>query len=87
MQESTAVRDDMPEDKSGGNGAPPERDKRLARALMFVGLAAVSAGVAYALIRAALSRQTADDPTAERIASLIEEANRLLKELDEKKPG
>jgi len=55
------------------------------RALLFIGIAAASAGLAYAVVRATLSRPPAD-PTTERIQQLIDEANRLLKQLDEKKP-
>ena len=54
------------------------------RILAFVGFAALSAGVAYALIRAATQR-AAPDPTGERIQALIDEANRLLKTLDDQK--
>jgi len=55
------------------------------RTLLFIGLAAASAGLAYAVVRATLSRPPSD-PTTERIQQLIDEANRLLKQLDEKKP-
>ena len=86
MQDSTAVEDQAPaEGTAGTNGARPARDSGVGRALLFVGFAAVSAAVAYVLIRAVMNRPHTDDPTAERIQSLIEEANRLLKELDEKK--
>jgi anti-sigma-K factor RskA len=54
------------------------------RILAVVGFAALSAGVAYALIRAATQRST-PDPTGERIQALIDEANRLLKTLDDQK--
>jgi hypothetical protein len=54
------------------------------RILALVGFAALSAGVAYALIRAA-SPRPAPDPTGERIQALIDEANRLLKTLDDQK--
>jgi len=54
------------------------------RILAVVGFAALSAGVAYALIRAATQRTT-PDPTGERIQALIDEANRLLKTLDDQK--
>ncbi|MFY9781299.1 MAG: hypothetical protein WAJ85_12425 [Candidatus Baltobacteraceae bacterium] len=62
------------------------RDKSLRRALLFVGIAAASAGIAFAIVRATLARPPSD-PTTERIQQLIDEANRLLKQLDEKKPG
>ena len=62
------------------------RDVGLRRALLFVALAAASAGLAFAIVRATLTRPPSD-PTTERIQQLIDEANRLLKQLDEKKPG
>jgi hypothetical protein len=61
------------------------QDKALRRALVFIGIAAASAGLAYGIIRASLKSAPAD-PTTERIQQLIDEANRLLKQLDEKKP-
>jgi hypothetical protein len=63
-----------------------QRDVALKRALVFIGIAAASAGLAYAIVRATLTRAPAD-PQTERIQQLIDEANRLLKALDEKKPG
>jgi hypothetical protein len=56
----------------------------LKRTLLFFGLAAATAGIAYVAVRAAVSRAPAD-PTTERIQTLIDEANRLLKQLDDKK--
>jgi hypothetical protein len=53
---------------------------------VYVGLVAVSAGIAFAVVRATLTRAPVD-PTTERIQALIDEANRLLQELDDKKPG
>jgi hypothetical protein len=71
----------------GGNGSPSQqtrRDANLKRTLLFIGIAAASAGIAYAIVRATLARPPVD-PTTERIQSLIDEANRLLKQLDDKK--
>ncbi len=62
-----------------------QRDLALRRALLLMSIAAVSAGLAYAIVRATLTRPPID-PTTERIQQLIDEANRLLKQLDEKKP-
>jgi hypothetical protein len=64
--------------KRGGSG--------LRRTLLFVGIAAASAGIAFAIVRSTLARPP-QDPTTERIQSLIDEANKLLKQLDEKKSG
>jgi hypothetical protein len=69
-----------------GNQAQARRDGSLKRVLWFVGIAAVSAGLAYAVVRVTMARPP-QDPTTERIQSLIDEANRLLKQLDDKKSG
>ncbi len=51
---------------------------------LFVAIVLASAGLAYAIVRATLLRAPTD-PTTERIQQLIDEANRLLAQLDEKK--
>jgi hypothetical protein len=67
--------------------APAKRSgSNLRRTLLFVGIAAASAGIAFAIVRSTLARPP-QDPTTERIQSLIDEANKLLKQLDEKKSG
>ena len=68
-----------------GTQAAARRDG-LKRTLLFVGIAALGAGIVYAVVRAATARPP-QDPTTERIQSLIDEANRLLKQLDDKKPA
>ncbi len=55
-------------------------------ALLFAGLALVGAVVTFAIVRN-VTRRRPSDPTTERIQQLIDEANRLLKQLDEKQPG
>ncbi len=50
----------------------------------FVAIVVASAGLAYAIVRATLLRAPTD-PTTERIQQLIDEANRLLAQLDDKK--
>jgi hypothetical protein len=54
--------------------------------LVFVAIAAASAGLAFVIVRATLARPPSD-PTTERVQQLIDEANQLLKQLDEKKPS
>jgi hypothetical protein len=72
---------------TNGTRAQPRRDgSSLRRTLLFIGIAAASAGIAYAIVRTTLARPP-QDPTTERIQSLIDEANRLLKQLDDKKSG
>ena len=54
--------------------------------LIWLGIAAASAGLTFVLLRAAMLRNgTPSDETAERIQALIDEANRLIKTLDEKR--
>jgi hypothetical protein len=70
---------------------PTRRSSPVGRTLMWVGIglgiAGVSAAVGLVALRIALRRDgsPATDETAERIQSLIDEANRLIKTLDEKK--
>jgi len=60
------------------------------RALVWVGvglsIAGLGAAVAYAVAKAMIgSRRLPDDPTSQRIRDLIDEANALLKTLDDQK--
>jgi hypothetical protein len=49
-------------------------------------VAGLGAAVAFALARSVLgARRLADDPTSQRIQQLIDEANSLLKTLDEQR--
>lgn len=60
------------------------QDRNLARTLIWVGVAGIGAVVAFTVVRALLNRRPAD-PTSERIQQLIDEANHLLKTLDEQR--
>jgi len=60
------------------------RDAHLTRTLVWVGVAGLSAALAFTVVRALLSRQPAD-PTSQRIQQLIDEANQLLKTLDDQR--
>ncbi len=71
------------------SGTPPKVDKpsvAMQRTLVWLGIATASATVTYLVIRASMRRAPVD-PTSERIQSLIDEANRLLRTLDDKKHG
>ena len=77
------------------NGAPPpstepagaNRTNVAARTAIWTGVAlgaAATATVAFFVVRA-MWRKRAPDETSERIQSLIDEANRLIRTLEEKK--
>jgi len=60
----------------------------LGRTLMWLGVAGASAALTFFVLRAATSLRRGpapSDETAERVQALIDEANRLIKTLDEKK--
>ena len=60
------------------------QNRNLTRTLIWVGVAGVGAAVAFTVVRALLNRRPAD-PTSQRIQQLIDEANHLLKTLDEQR--
>lgn len=71
------------------NGSPPPKPARnlaLQRTLVWVGIAGASAVLTFFVVRASIRRAPVDE-TSERIQNLIDEANRLLRTLDEKKNG
>lgn len=61
-----------------------ERDSNVTRTLVWIGVAGLSAALAFTVVRAMLTRQPAD-PTSQRIQQLIDEANQLLKTLDDQR--
>jgi len=66
-------------------GRASQNDGRaLVRTLIWVGVAGLSAALAFTVIRSLLARQPID-PTSQRIQQLIDEANQLLKTLDNQK--
>lgn len=68
------------------NAAQPRSNVPFARTLMWLGVAGASAALTFVVLRATLRRgNPAADETADRIQDLIDEANRLIKTLDEKK--
>jgi hypothetical protein len=76
-----------PTDAAQNNGSPQEQSAHgdAARRVGFwLAVAGVSGVVAYFVIRATMRRAPAD-PTTQRIEALIDEANRLLKALEEQK--
>lgn len=67
-----------------GRGDEPAQDRHLVRTLLWIGVAGLGAAVAFSVVRALVARRPID-PTSERIQQLIDEANHLLKTLDEQR--
>ncbi len=77
----------VPPGSENGAAAPAAvRNVVLQRALVGAAIAVVSAAVTFFVVRNSMRRPPVDE-TSERIQSLIDEANRLLRTLDEKKNG
>jgi hypothetical protein len=62
----------------------PEGAATLTKTLLWVGVAGLSAALAFTVVRAILNRQPVD-PTSARIQQLIDEANQLLRTLDDQR--
>lgn len=63
----------------------PQPDRRILFWIGFgVGIAALGAAIAYVSVRLATANRQ-EDPTTQRIQHLIDEANTLLKALDEQR--
>jgi hypothetical protein len=75
-----------PSSENGVAPSPAANNVVLQRSLIGVAIAAISAAVTFLLVRNSMRRAPVDE-TSERIQSLIDEANRLLRTLDEKKHG
>lgn len=71
-------RDQQPSDGAAAN------HKYVGRTLLWLGVAGVSAALAYTVVRALVARRPKDE-TSDRIQQLIDEANQLLKTLDDQK--
>ncbi|MDQ2663367.1 MAG: hypothetical protein M3Y18_04940 [Candidatus Eremiobacteraeota bacterium] len=65
-------------------GANHRNGRALTKTFIWVGVAGLSAALAFAVVRAMLARQPSD-PTSQRIQHLIDEANQLLKTLDDQR--
>lgn len=78
-------------DQSSASNVPsvPDAARRarapLARTFVWLGIAGASAALTFLILRASMSRPQPGDETTERIQALIDEANQLIKTLDEKK--
>lgn len=61
-----------------------QTDANITRTLVWIGVAGLSAALAFTVVRSILARKPAD-PTSQRIQQLIDEANQLLKTLDDQR--
>lgn len=76
----------MTDQQTAENAAHPRRSGfPLARTFVWLGIAGASAALTFFVLRATLRHPQPSDETTERIQDLIDEANRLIKTLDEKK--
>ena len=80
MTDQTTVPNAQP-----GDGKPASFPLR--RTLVWLSIAGASAALTVLILRASMSGRRPSDETTERIQALIDEANRLIKTLDEKKSG
>jgi len=67
------------------DGAVDSRTFPLRRTLVWLGIAGTSAALTFLVLRVTMRRPPPSDETTERIQALIDEANQLIKTLDEKK--
>jgi hypothetical protein len=75
-----------PDQRPDSSRSEDRGDSKLVRTLLWIGVAGLTAGLAFGVARVfALSRRPPDDPTSQRIQQLIDEANSLLKTLDEQR--
>jgi len=80
------VTSSIPASENGTTPKPEKPNSALQRTFVWLGIATASAAMTYLVVRASMRRAPLD-PTSERIQSLIDEANRLLRTLDDKKHG
>ncbi len=69
-----------------GDSNADERERNVAQTLIWIGVAGLTAALAFTVVRVMTSRRP-PDPTSRRIQDLIDEANRLLKTLDDQRHG
>jgi hypothetical protein len=73
-----------PISENGASAEPAGNGAAMRRTLLWLSIAGASAAVTFFAVRA-MMRRAPVDPTSERIQALIDEANRLLRTLDDKK--
>jgi len=85
------VTDSTTAPSAANTSEPSRRHSAVGRSLMWTGIGLAIAGLSVAVgivaVRVALRHDAPSDETADRIQALIDEANHLIKTLDEKKQG
>lgn len=77
---------DEPTNSQDLNAAAGEtKDANITRTLVWIGVAGLSAALAFTVVRSIVGGRKPADPTSERIQQLIDEANQLLKTLDDQR--
>lgn len=76
---------DSTNDRSPEFNGAEQNGANLTRTLLWIGVAGLGAAVAFTVVRALMTRNRPADPTSQRIQELIDEANQLLKTLDEQR--
>jgi hypothetical protein len=84
MGSSVAQNGPQEQSQSPSEETEEQQDRRLTRTLIWIGVAGLSAALAFTVVRVIMSRRP-PDPTSQRIQQLIDEANSLLKTLDDKR--
>ncbi len=74
--------DQLPE--AGDADSETRKSPPLVRLFLWAGIAGLSAALAYTVVRRVAGRPPID-PTSQRIQQLIDEANQLLRTLDDQK--
>ena len=83
----TQVHNDQQSSAASAETTAPQQqasDANIMRTLVWIGVAGLSAALAFTVVRSVLARKPAD-PTSQRIQQLIDEANQLLKTLDDQR--
>jgi len=75
-----------PADQPESSNDASSGENAVTKTLLWIGVAGLSAALAYSVVRVLVARRPADE-TSRRIQHLIDEANSLLKTLDDQKHG
>lgn len=83
LTQAQATNGVSPAEKDRGDAA--EGNAPITKTLVWIGVAGLSAALAFTVVRALMSNRKPGDPTSQRIQQLIDEANQLLRTLDDQR--